>query len=87
VTKYADSPRLLAALGPQALWFHYHCVPVWEEAETIHIIGWDVLEPSVIEDLSLIFGKVVLQRGTDEQRILRTLILAHAADQPISDLL
>lgn len=87
MTKYVDSPRLLAALGPQALWFHYQCVPVWEEAETIHVIGWADLDPAAIEDLSLIFGKVVVQRGTDEQRVLSALILSHAADQPISDLL
>jgi hypothetical protein len=87
VTKYVESPRLLAALGPQPLWFHYHCVPVWEDADTIHVIGWSELDPAAIEDLSLIFGKVVVQRGTDEQRTLRVLIMAHAADQPISDLL
>lgn len=85
MTKYVESPRLLAALGPQPLWLHYQCVPVWEDAETLYVIGWDPIDPAAIEDLSLIFGKVVLQKGTDERAVLTALIKAHAVDQPISD--
>ena len=87
MTKYIESPRLLAALGPQPLWLHYKCIPVWEEAETLFIVGWEPVDAVALDDLSLIFGKVVQQTSTGEREALVSLIKAHAADQPISDLL
>lgn len=87
MTKYVESPRLLAALGPQPLWIHYQCIPVWEESETLFVVGWSRIGPEALEDLSLIFGKVVQQTGTGERDELMILIKAHAVDQPISELL
>lgn len=87
MTKYVESPRLLAALGPQPLWLHYQCIPVWEEDETLFIVGWEPIEPAALDDLSLIFGKVVQQTGTGAREELIALIKAHAIDQPISELL
>ena len=85
--KYIETPRLLAALGPQPLWFHYKCIPVWEEPETLSVVGWELLDPAGIEDLELIFGKKIQQVATDEREVLVALIKAHALDQPISELL
>ncbi|HEX3132229.1 MAG TPA: hypothetical protein VHX44_01460 [Planctomycetota bacterium] len=85
--KYAETPRLLASLGPQPLWFHYKCIPVWEEPEALSVVGWQPLDPAGIEDLELIFGKKIQQVGTDERDVLVALIKSHAADQPISELL
>ncbi len=87
VTKYVETPRLLAILGPQPLWLHYQCIPVWEEPDTLFIVGWEQVTPAILEDLELIFGKTVRQIGTDERLVLETLIKAHAVDQPISELL
>jgi len=85
--KYVETPRLLAALGPQPLWCHYQCIPVWEEPEKLFVVGWVSLDTKVIEDLELIFGKAVQQIGTAERDVLESLIRAHAVDQPISELL
>ena len=87
MTKYPDSPRLLSALGPQPLWLSYKCIPVWEEAESLFIVGWEQIEPTMLEDLSLIFGKAVQQTGTGERDELMALIKAYAVDQPISEFL
>jgi hypothetical protein len=87
VTKFVESPRLLAALGPQPLWLHYQCIPVWEEPETLFIVGWQPIAPAVLDDLALIFGKPVQQTGIGDHDELVALIKAHAADQPISELL
>jgi hypothetical protein len=59
---------------------------VWEDAETLYVVAWKALAPALLEDLSLIFGKVVLQKETGERDALIALIKAHAADQPISEL-
>jgi hypothetical protein len=85
--KYVETPRLLSTLGPQPLWLHYKCIPVWEEPETLSLVGWEMLDPAAKEDLELIFGKTVQQVGTDERDVLVSLIKSHAADQPISELL
>lgn len=87
VTKYVESPRLLTALGPQPLWLHYQCVPVWDDPETLYIVGWEQMTQQQLEDLSLIFGKVVHQNSLDDRETLVALIKAHAVDQPISELL
>ena len=84
--KYLETPRLLAALGPQALWSLYKCVPVWEESESMFVVGWKQLDPAAIEDLELMFGKTVKQTGTDKQEVLEALIKKHAENQPISEL-
>lgn len=85
--KYSETPRLLASLGPQPLWIHYKCVPVWEDADTLYVVGWEHIDAALIEDLSLIFGKMVHQNSVAERDELVSLIKAHAEDQPISDLL
>lgn len=85
--KYVETPRLLAALGPQPLWLHYKCIPVWEEPDMLFLVGWEQVEPTALEDLELIFGKSVKQIGTGEREVLVLLIKAHAVDQPISELL
>lgn len=85
--KYVETPRLLAALGPQTLWFHYKCIPVWEEPDSLFLVGWEQVEPAALEDLELIFGKTVKQIGTGERDVLMALVKAHAVDQPISELL
>jgi len=87
VTNYVETPRLLATLGPQPLWLHYQCIPVWEEPDALFIVGWEKVPPANLEDLELIFGKSVRQIGTDERAVLEALIKAHAVDQPISELL
>jgi Type II secretion system (T2SS), protein E, N-terminal domain len=84
--KYVETPRLLAALGPQALWSLYKCVPVWEDAESMLVVGWKPLEAAAIEDLELMFGKAVEQTGTDKREVLEDLIKKYAANQPISEL-
>jgi hypothetical protein len=84
---YSETPRLLASLGPQPVWLHYRCIPVWEEPDTLFLVGWATLDPAASEDLELIFGKAVRQIGTDERAVLEPLIRAHAADLPISELL
>lgn len=85
--KYVETPRLLATLGPQPLWLHYKCIPVWEEPETLSVVGWEQLDPAAKEDLELIFGKTIQQVGTDERDVVVSLIKAHAVDEPISELL
>ncbi len=85
--KYVETPRLLAALGPQPLWLHYKCIPVWEEPDSLFLVGWEQVEPNALEDLELIFGKPVKLIGTGEREVLVSLIKAHAVDQPISELL
>jgi len=85
--KYVETPRLLATLGPQPLWLHYQCIPVWEEAETLFVVGWEPLTPTAMEDLELIFGKSIRHIGTGEREELVSLIKIHAADLPISELL
>lgn len=85
--KYIETPRLLAALGPQPLWLHYQCVPVWEESERLFVVGWERFDERTLEDLGLIFGKAVRQIGTEDRGILVELIRSHAADHPISELL
>ncbi len=87
MTKYVESPRLLTVLGPQPLWLHYKCVPVWEDPETLYIVGWEQITSAQLEDLSLIFGKVVHQNSIDDREMLVALIRAHAVHQPISELL
>jgi Type II secretion system (T2SS), protein E, N-terminal domain len=83
---YVETPKLLAALGPQPLWLHYQCIPVWEEPESLFVVSWATLDATAIEDLELIFGKPVRQIGMGERDELLTLIRAHAVDQPISEL-
>ena len=85
--KYTETPRLLATLGPQPLWIHYKCVPVWDDPETLHVVAWEQLDAMLLEDLSLIFGKAIKQNGLAGRDELVALIKAHAEDQPISDLL
>lgn len=85
--KYVETPRLLAALGPQPLWIHYQCIPVWEEPDALFIVSWEQLTPPILEDLELIFGKAIRHLGTGERAVLEALIKAHAVDQPISELL
>jgi hypothetical protein len=65
----------------------YKCIPVWEEAEDLYMVGWKLLEADAIEDLGLIFGKAVKQIGIDEQAALELLIKQHAIDQPVSELM
>lgn len=84
--RFVESPRLLAALGPQPLWIYYKCVPVWEDPDTLHVVGWEEVTPALLEDLCLIFGKLVRQAGLATREELEALIKAHAEDQPISDL-
>ncbi len=83
--KYVETPRLLAALGPQPLWFHYRCMPVWEEPETLFLVSWEALDPHALEDLELIFGKTIKQIGTEDREVLLGLIKSHAEDQPLSE--
>lgn len=85
--KYTETPRLLASLGPQPLWIHYKCVPVWDDPETLYVVAWEQLDATLLEDLSLIFGKQIHQNSIGEREELVALIKAHAEDQPISDLL
>ena len=85
--KYVETPSLLAVLGPQPLWLHYYCIPVWEEPELLFVVAWKILDGPALEDLALIFGKCVRQIGTGERDELESLIRAHAVDQPISELL
>lgn len=85
--KYTETPRLLATLGPQPLWIHYKCVPVWDDPDMLYLVGWEQLSEAVLEDLSLIFGKTIKQNSVGERDELMELIKAHAEDQPISDLL
>ena len=84
---YVETPRLLAVMGPQPLWHHYRCIPVWEEPDMLFVVGWGILDASALEDLALIFGKNVRQIGTGERDALESLIRAHAVDVPISELL
>lgn len=84
---YVETPRLLAVMGPQPLWQHYRCIPVWDEPEMLFVVGWGTLNASAVEDLALIFGKNVRQIGIGERDALESLIRAHAVDQPISELI
>jgi hypothetical protein len=85
--KYTETSRLLARLGPQPLWIHYKCVPVWEDPDTLYVVAWEQIDAAQLEDLSLIFGKVVHQNSIASRDELMALIKAHAEDQPVSDLL
>ena len=84
---YVETPSLLAVMGPQPLWQHYHCIPVWDEPEMLFVVGWETLDASALEDLALIFGKNIRQIGVGERDALESLIRAHAVDQPISELI
>ncbi len=87
MTKYIETPRLLTTLGPQPLWMHYQCIPVWDEPEMLYIVGWQQLSKQQLDDLALIFGKSIHQNSIDDRDALVSLIKAHAVDQPISELL
>lgn len=84
---YVETPSLLAVMGPQPLWQHYRCIPVWDEPEMLFVVGWETLDASALEDLGLIFGKNIRQIGVGERDALESLIRAHAVDQPISELI
>ena len=84
---YVETPSLLAVMGPQPLWQHYRCIPVWDEPEMLFVVGWETLDASALEDLALIFGKNIRQIGVGERDALESLIRAHAVDQPISELI